>query len=252
MENEASHMAGEQKTKGGGMVRWTPAAFIAVVISVVVANGWHEYLSFQALKDNYADLAAFVDARYWTAIGLFAALYILVTATSLPGATIMTLTGGLLFGTLAGTVTVVISATIGATIIFLIAKTSLGAALRNQAKGFIAKLEDGFQDNAFSYMLILRLVPLFPFVVVNIAPALIGVRLRTFAPATFIGIIPGTFAYVSAGEGLGAVIASGGEVPLSGLLTQPTVLVPIVALSVLAFVPILYKAVRGRGARGES
>jgi uncharacterized membrane protein YdjX (TVP38/TMEM64 family) len=225
-----------------GPARFLPLAIIAVAAIAVFATGAHRYLTLDALRENRAILEAFVSDRLAVAIGVFALLYIAATALSLPGATILSLIGGFLFGPLLGTATVVVAATIGAAIIFTAAKTAVGDALRKRAGPFARKMEEGFRRNAFSYLLLLRLIPLFPFFIVNIAPALFGVNLRTFVLATFIGIIPGAFAFVSAGNGLGAVLDQGGDVKLTGLLTQPAVLIPIVALSLLALLPIALKA----------
>ena len=111
---------------------------------------------------------------------IFMALYATATALSLPGGAVLSITSGFLFGALWGTVAIVISATIGATILFLIAKTSFGDALRAKAGGWLDKMAAGFQENALSYLLVLRLVPLFPFFIVNLVPALLGVPLRTY------------------------------------------------------------------------
>lgn len=229
-------------TRAKGIARFLPLALILVAAIAIVASGAHRHLSLESLQENRAALEAFVDDRLLLAVGGFALLYISATALSLPGATVLSLMGGFLFGPVLGTATVVIAATIGAAIIFSAAKTAVGDALRVRAGPFARKMEDGFRSNAFSYLLLLRLIPIFPFFIVNIAPALFDVKLRTFVVATLIGIIPGAFAYVSAGNGLGAVLDKGGELQLTGLLTQPAVLIPIAALSFLALMPIALKA----------
>jgi len=238
--------------KRGLLVRFAPVAVILAGIALFFGLGLNRYLSLAALQENYEALRAFVEDNFLVALLAYAGAYIALTAFSLPGAGIMSLLGGFLFGPVVGTILVVAAATVGASIIFTVAKTAFGDALRAQAGGFARRMEAGFNENAFSYLLLLRLVPLFPFFVVNIAPALVGVPLRTFFLATLIGIIPGTFAYVSAGNGLGRVLELGGEVKLSGLLTQPEILTPIIALSVLALIPVVYKAVtRKRPAAGD-
>ncbi|HNR77245.1 MAG TPA: VTT domain-containing protein [Parvularculaceae bacterium] len=219
-------------------MRFLPLAALGVAAAFVFATGAYRYLTLDALKEHRAALEAFVEGNLVFALILYAVAYVSVTALSLPGATIMSLLGGFLFGPVVGTAAVVVAATIGAAIIFSAAKTAVGNALRSRAGPFARKMEEGFRRNAFSYLLLLRLIPLFPFFIVNIAPALFNVRLRTFVAATFIGIIPGAFAFVSAGAGLGAVLDAGDEVKLTGLLTQPAVLTPIIALSLLALLPI--------------
>ncbi|MGE0184089.1 MAG: TVP38/TMEM64 family protein [Parvularculaceae bacterium] len=228
----------EDARPNGALMRFLPLAALGVAAAVVFATGAYRYLTLDALKEHRAALEAFVEGNLVYALILYALAYIAVTALSLPGATIMSLLGGFLFGPVVGTAAVVVAATIGAAIIFSAAKTAVGDALRSRAGPFARKMEEGFRTNAFSYLLLLRLIPVFPFFIVNIAPALFNVRLRTFFAATFIGIIPGAFAFVSAGAGLGAVLDAGDEVKLTGLLTQPAVLTPIIALSLLALLPI--------------
>ncbi|MEQ8179006.1 MAG: VTT domain-containing protein [Amphiplicatus sp.] len=224
-----------------GLGRFLPLLLIAGAAALYFATGAHRYLSFEALKQNHSALEAFVAENFVFALVAYMLVYIAATALSLPGATLLSLLGGFLFGTLAGLGAVVIAATLGATIIFLAARTALGDFFRARAAGFIKKMEAGFNKNAFSYLLLLRLIPVFPFFIVNVVPAFTRIRVSTYMLATFIGVIPGAFAFVSAGNGLGAVLERGGEVNLKGLLLQPEVITPIVALSLLALLPIVMK-----------
>lgn len=233
-------------TTSGGALRFLPIVFIAAGAAAFFLTGAHRYLSLDALRENYSTLSAYVASDFWQALFIYAVVYFALTALSLPGAGIMSLVGGLLFGTLAGTGAVVVAATLGALTIFLAARTAFGDFFRKRAAGFVAKMEEGFSKNAFSYMLLLRLIPAFPFFIVNIAPAFTRIKTRDYALATLIGIIPGVFAYVSAGNGLGTVIEQGGDVKLSGLLTKPEILTPIIALSALALLPVVYRAVSRR------
>jgi uncharacterized membrane protein YdjX (TVP38/TMEM64 family) len=228
------------------ILRFAPILLIAAGATAVFATGANRYLSLEAIREHYAALTGFVGEHFALALGLYMLAYVAVTAMSLPGATVMSLLGGFLFGTVVGAGAVVLAATVGATIIFLAARTAFGGFLRERARGFVAKMEKGFEKNAFSYLLLLRLIPLFPFFIVNVVPAFTKIRITTFVFATFIGIIPGAFAYVSAGAGLGAVFARGEDIELSGLLTQPEILTPIIALSVLALLPIIYRLIRHR------
>lgn len=232
---------------GRRALKFLPVALIALGAAGAYATGAHRYLSLEALRENYAALAGHVAADLPRALALYILVYFLATALSLPGAAFLSLAGGLLFGTLAGTLAVIGAATLGATAIFLAARTAFGDFFAKRAAGFIARMEEGFSGNAFSYMLLLRLIPIFPFFIVNIAPAFTRIRTRDFALATFIGIVPGVFAYVSAGAGLGTVIREGGEVRLTGLLTRPEILTPIIALSALALLPLVYRALQRRG-----
>ncbi len=166
-----------------------------------------------------------------------------MAAFSLPGGLVATLTGGFLFGTWLGGAATVIGATVGASILFLAAKTAFADLLRDKAGPAIARMEEGFRQNAFSYLLFLRLVPVFPFWLVNLAPAFLGVTLRTFIGATFLGIIPGTFVFASLGNGLGAIFDAGGTPDLH-LLRQPQIVGPLIALAVLSLLPVFIRRFR--------
>jgi len=160
-----------------------------------------------------------------------------------PGAAILTIAGGLLFGQWYGSVYVVLGATLGAVGVFLIARTALGDALRRRAGPAIQKMEAGFQENALSYLLVLRLIPLFPFFLVNIVPAFLGVKLRTYVVGTLIGIIPGSFVYATVGAGLGSIFERNEEFSLQGVLT-PEITAALVGLAALALLPVAYKKFR--------
>jgi uncharacterized membrane protein YdjX (TVP38/TMEM64 family) len=175
-------------------------------MAIAYSRGWHQYLSFKTVGLNYEALRTFIAGNLLGALAIFVLAYVAVVALSLPGALIMSLTGGLLFGWKLGAPAIVVGATAGATILFLVANTSLGEPLAARAGPALVKLREGFKANALSYLLFLRLVPAFPFVVVNLAAALLGVPLRTFVIGTAVGIIPGTLAYATAGSGLGSVI----------------------------------------------
>lgn len=227
--------------------RLAPVAVLIAVFAAIYASGLGEWLSFDRLRENRETLTAWVEANTVLASVSFVLGYALLVAISFPVGTFLTLLGGFLFGPFLGTLWVVLGATLGATILFMVARTALAEPLRARAGNFIRRMEDGFQEGAFSYMLVLRLVPLFPFWVVNLAPAFLGVPLRTFVLATAIGIIPGSFVYTSVGNGLGAVFESGGE-PDLGLIFQPQVLLPILGLALLSLVPVAYRKWRGRSA----
>lgn len=203
---------GKAATKPGGAKRWLPLALLALLMAVAFTMGWHKYLSFKTIGVNYEALQGFIASNLALALLLYVLAYVAVVALSLPGALIMTLAGGLLFGWQLGAPATVIAATLGATIVFLIARTSLGETLAAKAGPSLAKLKDGFNENALSYLLFLRLVPAFPFFIVNLAPALLGVPVRTFVLGTLIGIIPGTTAFSVAGAGLGSVVEAQNQV----------------------------------------
>lgn len=228
--------------------RLAPVAAIGAGIAAAFAFGLGDYLSFEALRDNRALLMGFVENNAVLAALAFIGTYAVVTALSLPGGTIMTVAGGFLFGSLLGTAWTVIGATLGAVGIFLAARSALGSALKDKAGPWLARLEAGFKEDALSYLLVLRLVPLFPFFVVNLVPAFLNVPLRTFVLGTAVGIIPGTFVFSAVGAGLGSVFDSGERFNPAAALTLEVV-VALVGLSVLALIPVAYKKIKARKAR---
>ncbi|WP_282607571.1 TVP38/TMEM64 family protein [Pelagibius sp. Alg239-R121] len=223
--------------------RLAPIAVILAAIFGAFALGLDDYLSFEALRDNREILMAFTADNVIAAVAIFIGIYAVSTALSLPGGAVLSIAGGFLFGSFLGTLWVVLGATIGAVGIFLAARTALGDILKAKAGPWLMKMEAGFQENALSYLLVLRLVPLFPFVVVNLVPAFLGVSLRTFTLATFIGIIPGSFVFASIGAGLGSVFDRGDSFSPTGILT-PEVIVALLGLSVLSLVPVVYKRIK--------
>ena len=219
-------------------------AIVAIGISCYFAFGLSEYFSFEALSDHRQTLVAWSTENKGLAMGSFVVLYSVVIALSIPGGVWMTLAGGFLFGLVVGTGCAVIGATLGATAVFLIARYALADFFHAKAGPTVRKMETGFRENALSYLLFLRLVPLFPFWLVNLVPAVLGIPLRTFVIGTFFGIIPGTFVFNSVGNGLGSLFDAG-EMPDLGIIFEPEILLPIIGLSVLSLVPIAYKKFRG-------
>jgi uncharacterized membrane protein YdjX (TVP38/TMEM64 family) len=239
-------------TQGQRPVRFSirrlwPLALLALAIGSFFALHLDMYLTFEALRENRAELGQFVAEHAVLASLLYVAIYAAVVAASLPGGAVLTVTGGFLFGAIAGTLHVVLAATLGATLLFLIARTAFGDALRARAGPFLKKMEAGFQENAFSYLLVLRLIPLFPFFIVNLVPAFLGVPLRTYVLATLIGIVPGSFVYASVGAGLGSVFDRNEDFSSGSVLT-PEIVVALVGLAVLATVPVLYRKLKARSA----
>ncbi|MBT5264952.1 MAG: TVP38/TMEM64 family protein [Rhodospirillaceae bacterium] len=221
---------------------WPVAILVLGFIGFFVA-GLNDYLTFETLRDNREYLATVVAEHAVLTATAFLALYIVVVAFSLPVAAPISIAGGLMFGIVGGSVLVVVGATIGSALVFLIARSAIGDSLRRRAGPWVRRLEVGFRDNALSYMLVLRLVPLFPFWLVNVVPALLGVRCKTYMLATFFGIIPGTVVYVGVGDGLGMVFEKG-QTPDLGLIFEPRILGPILGLAALSFLPVLYKRFR--------
>lgn len=231
-----------QRSKPASWRRFAPlAALLAAGVAAFVLVG--DQLSFETLRDNREALIAWRDGNIWLAAATFVAAYAAVVALSIPGAIWMTLLGGFLFGVSLGAPLIVLAATLGATLVFLVARSSLGAALKERAGPWLGKLEAGFRENAASYLLILRLVPAAPFFIVNLAPAFLGVPLSTFIWTTVLGIVPGTVVFTSVGAGLGEIIDQGGR-PDLGLIFEPHVLGPLLGLAALSALPILVKALR--------
>jgi uncharacterized membrane protein YdjX (TVP38/TMEM64 family) len=237
--------------------RLLPLAIMATVIAVVWASDWHRLLTLDNLFAVRARFHGFL-AEYTTLAALaYIGLYATVVTLSLPGALIMTLSGGLVFGWLLGGAAAVTGASIGATLLFLIARSAFGESLRRKAGPKIAGLVDGFQKDALAYMLFLRIVPAFPFFLVNIAAALLGVPLRTYIIGTVLGIIPATFAFASIGAGLDSVLAKAqatqaacaavkghAACPLeftTGSLVTPQLLFALSLLSIVALIPVAHK-----------
>jgi uncharacterized membrane protein YdjX (TVP38/TMEM64 family) len=230
-----------------GLARRLPILVIAAV-AVVGAFVLGDYLSFEALARHREALIAFRDANYAATAGLFLGTYVLIVAFSLPGATVATLTGGFLFGVFPGALFNVVAATAGATVIFLAARSGLGdrlAARMDASDGLVRRIKAGIDDNQWSMLFLIRLVPAVPFFVANLVPALVGVPLMRYVVSTFFGIIPGAVVYTSVGAGLGEVFARG-ETPDLGVIFEPPILLPLLGLCALAALPIVLKAVRGR------
>lgn len=219
--------------------RFLPIAVIALGASAALFLA-KDYLSFSAIADNYQVLTDWRDQNWLLAALAFMVVYMLVVAFSVPGAVWLTLVGGLLFGTIFGSIFVVTAATLGATAVFLAARTALGDSLRQRASGWMSRMEDGFREGEVSYLLIMRLVPVVPFFVANLAPAFLGARTFTFLWTTLLGIIPGTVVYISIGAGLGTQLAAG-EAPDLGVIFEWHILGPLLGLAALASLPILLK-----------
>lgn len=202
-----------------------------------------ENLSFEALAENRNMLVAMRDENYPLAVIGFIGIYAAIVAFSLPGATIATLTGGFLFATFPGVLFNVSGATLGATLVFLAVRWGLGerlAAKMEGSEGAVKNIKDGIDENQWSVLFLIRLVPAVPFFVANLIPALVGVPLHRFVISTFLGIIPGGLVYTSVGAGLGEVFARG-ETPDLGIIFEPHILLPILGLAALAALPMVLK-----------
>ncbi len=218
------------------------AILFAAVIGAFFYFDLQQYLSLGALKANRDSLLAFTETHYLTAVSLFVAGYCLLVAVSLPGAVFMTLAGGFLFGSVLGTVYVNLGATTGSTLAFLAARYLLRDWVEAKFGSRIGAIQDGFSKNAFSYLMTLRLIPLFPFFLVNLVSGLTRVKLATYVAATAIGIIPGSFVYAYAGRQLGTINSL-------KEIASPNVLLAFTLLGLLALVPVFYRKFSAR--KGE-
>ena len=227
------------ETKPSG-VPWLKIALAVLFVGAIVAFfalGGHHYLTLESIKANRDALLRYTEAHFATAVAIAFLVYVGQPRSACPGGLVLSLTMGFIFGRWVGTAIVVVAATIGATILFLAARYIFADALRKRLGTIGEKINAGFTENAFSYMLFLRLVPAFPFFLVNLAPAFTSIPLRTFVLATLIGIIPGTFVFVNLGETLGRIES------LQGLVSWQT-FGAFALLGVFALIPILVKKIK--------
>jgi uncharacterized membrane protein YdjX (TVP38/TMEM64 family) len=218
-------------------------ALFVVAIVAFFALGGQRYLTLDTIKSNRDALLSFSSEHYAAALAIAFVTYVGATALSLPGGLVLSLTMGFIFGRWVGTVLVVIAATIGATLVFLAARYLFADAARRRMGAVGEKLNAGFTADALNYLLFLRLVPLFPFFLVNLAPAFTNIRLSTFVLGTFVGIIPATFVYVNLGQTLGRIDS------LQGLVSIET-FAAFGLLGILALVPVFTKKRRSANAGG--
>jgi len=241
--------------------RFVPVGIIVVAMAAVFATGLHRHISLETLVKHRMAIDGFIAAHGIAAVAGFMAIYVLVVALSIPGGLLLSISGGILFGTILGGIANVISATIGATIVFLVARSACGESLVRRSGPLASKIASGFCADAFSYLLFLRLVPAFPFFLVNLAPALVGVKLSTFVAATAIGVVPATFAFTFLGSGLDSVLAAQGNAYRAclasgrtdcslqfdlGMIVTPQLLAAFAALGFIALIPVMVKRLRAR------
>jgi len=241
LDNTALNQSETNKpNKSGSLIkRLVPLGVIATLLLVGYFFGVHTYLSPENLSQNKATLVAFVQDNFVLAMGTYLIIYIVAVSISFPGASFLTIAGGAIFGWLIGGTLTIFGATIGASIIFLVAKTSLGDFLAEKAGPRMSKLRDGFQKDAFNYLLTLRLAPVVPFWITNLAPAFFGMDLGRYALATFLGIIPGTYAYSFIGEQVGTSLEKDSNIVAN-------VTLGLAALAIASVIPLIVKYIRNR------
>ncbi len=234
------------ESSGGLSLKKLLPLLVIILVAITGSIYLRDYLTFDSLRENREALLAWRDANFLLAALGFMAVYIVIVAFSLPGAAVASLTGGFLFGLFPGALFNIGAATIGATLIFMAARMGLGEYLSRKmegSEGVAGKIKRGLDENEVSFLLLMRLVPAFPFFVANLVPALVGTRLTRFVWTTFVGIIPGGVVYTWVGSGLGEVFARG-ESPNLGIIFEPQILLPILALCALSALPVILKLFR--------
>jgi len=220
--------------------RLWPLLLILALLAAALASGLLGQLNWASLAAHETALRRLVAVAPATAGAAYVAIYAAAVALSLPLGALLTVSGGLLFGTLIGGMLAVAGATIGAILLFLAARSALAPLLAARAGPFLDRVRPGLQRDGFSYLLVLRLIPMVPFWLVNLAPALVGISLATFAGATFIGIMPATFVFAGLGAGVDGVLAAGGQPDVSLIWSLP-VLLPLMGLAVLSLLPVAWR-----------
>lgn len=226
---------------------WLILGALATAFGLFFAFDLHQVFTFERLAAERDRLRALVNAYpVLVTVGLML-LYAVAILLSVPIGAVLTVSIGFLLGTVWASAVVAVGATVGATGLFLLARTALGERWRPSVERVLKRLDAGFREDAFQYLLVLRLIPVVPFWLLNIVPAFAGISLRQYVVATFFGILPGTIVFCSVGAGLDAVFARG-EVPGLGMLRDPALILPLVGLALLAAMPLVYRKVRGRPA----
>jgi uncharacterized membrane protein YdjX (TVP38/TMEM64 family) len=239
--------------------RFAPLIVVVLAMAAVFATGAHRHVSLETLIHHRMAIEAFIDSHALGAVAAFMAIYILTVALSIPGGLFLTISGGVLFGTALGGVLAVISGTTGATILFVVARNACGESLIRRGGPLASRLAEGFRADAFNYLLFLRLIPAFPFFLVNIVPALVGVKLTTFVGATLLGVIPATFAFAFFGASLDSIIAAQEQIFRDclasgrtdcvlqfdiGMILTPRLFAALGALALIALIPVVVKRVK--------
>jgi len=226
-----------------GLRRFVPLLILALGLVAFFASGLQDQVTLGSLKAHRDELQAWVHAHPFVAPLLFGGLYAAAVAVSIPASWMFTVSCGFLFGLYEGTIVAMLSATTGATVIFLSTRTALADIFERRAGSAIRQFEAGFRENAFNYLFALRLIPVVPFALINLAAGLLGVNLRVFVVATLIGIVPACAIYVGIGSGLGHLFDTGHDPDLD-IFFQPQILVPLLALALFSLVPVIWHHVR--------
>ena len=224
---------------------WKLIALATFLLLIIIINfsGYFSYLNLHQISSNYLFIENYIDSHFFSACLIFILVYILAVIVVMPGAWLLTFSGGFFFGWIIGSFLTVVGATIGACILFILSKSILGKYLNQKIKnkkGMLANFEKNINNNAFNYLLFMRLMPLFPFVFVNIAPSLLGIGFFVFFITTFLGIIPATIIYSLLGSGASDIFVSGDLFHLKNLISYKIV-IGLGGLSLLSLIPIIFK-----------
>lgn len=230
----------------GGMRRLWPVLALVGLAAAAYAFGLHRYLSFEYLGRQQQALAALVAAHPAAAVGCYLLAYVTAVLLLFPGTPVLTVAGGLLFGALPGAACAVLGATGGAVCLLLLLRRVFAGWLGGRGVRLVERVRPGLERDGFLYLLAARLLPVFPFWLVNLAAAAAGMRPGTFAAGTALGVTPSCLVYASVGAGLGGALAEGRQPSLPGIVLRPEVLLPLAALALLSLGPILWRRVRGQ------
>ncbi len=253
------HKTTETKTSVSPFLRYLPVALLGIALVAFFASGLYQRLTLDELALQYSDLTSFLEANFWLSVVVTCAIYLGATAASFPAAWLLTVAIGMVFGWATGAAIVVVGATLGASVLFFAARSLLENFFRERAGDKLNVMAHGFRNNAVSYMLFLRLAPIFPFIMVNVVPAILGVRFSVFFFTTAFGIIPGTIAYSFAGEGLRSIISEraiacsqqiapcGQPFSASDIITTE-MLIAFTLLALVSLMPVILKQFRKKPA----
>ncbi|WP_366654777.1 TVP38/TMEM64 family protein [Fodinicurvata sp. EGI_FJ10296] len=235
----------DRRLKWSTAKQFLPVVVLLAGLLTAIWMGWVDQISLTTLADHRETLIAWVDRNGLAAAAVYAGLVTAVAAFSIPAMSVMNISAGFLFGPVSGTAIATVGQTIGGFVVFLAARYAFRDVLARRAGTMVRRMEAGFRRNAFSYMLTVRFMPMFPAWLVNLVPGLLGVSARVFLLGTVIGVIPCTFVFATVGDGLGQVIDKG-QVPSLMIFLEPRILLPFVGLALLAITPAIIRWRRGR------
>jgi uncharacterized membrane protein YdjX (TVP38/TMEM64 family) len=227
--------------------RFWPLLLLLAAAAAAWAGGLTQQIGWPALARNQAVLVTWVASHPIIAPSLYMLIYAGAVLLSLPEAAVITVAAGLLFGTWLGGILAVLGSSAGAIALFLLVRYNLADAIVGRRGRFLDAVRRGLRRDGFSYLLAIRLVPAFPFWLVNLAAALSGMRLLPYVAATVLGVMPATFVYASIGAGLGDVLSAGGTPDLA-VIFSPRILGPLIGLAALSLLPIAWRRWKRSGA----